>query len=114
LRGNLIRITPVDGLPSDGLATAGLFTTTPTFTIRNETVQVAPPPLSITAAATNMIISWPLVNQPFAVESADSLLGPYSATTNEPAIDDTGSSISIPLAPQAGRFFRLRLASSLE
>jgi hypothetical protein len=107
LRGNLIQITIAREAPVTGFSLATLLTMAPSFTITSETIGVVPPRLNIAAGATNVVLSWSLVNQPFALESADSLLGPFVPITEEPVIDANGSTVTLPLV-SGMRFFRLR------
>jgi len=107
LRGNLIQITITREAPGTGFSLATLLTMTPSFTITSETIGAVPPRLNITAGATNVVLSWSLVNQPFALESAQSLLGPFALITEEPVIDASGSTVTLPLI-SGMRFFRLR------
>jgi len=113
LRGNHIRIEPigpatnVPPLVSFSLGTFGV----PAFTITGERSILAPPPLSITPARDSLEISWPSVNQPFAVESALSLSGPFSAVTNDVQFIDNRLCLTLPVESTGSRFFRLRLST---
>jgi hypothetical protein len=107
LRGNLIQITITREVPVTGFSLATLLTMAPSFTITSETIGVVPPRLNIAASVTNAVLSWSLVNQPFALESAESLLGPFALITEEPVIGASGSTVTLPLV-SGMRFFRLR------
>ena len=112
LRGNHIRIEPigpatnVPPLVSFNLGTFGV----PAFTITGERSVLAPPPLSISPTEDSLELSWPAVNQPFMVESAPSLSGPFSAVTNDVQFVDNKLCLTLPVDSTSSRFFRLRLS----
>jgi hypothetical protein len=113
LRGNHVRVEPigpatnVPPLVSFSLGTFGV----PAFTITGERSVLAPPPLRISPTEDSLELSWPTVNQPFMVESAGSLSGPFSAVTNDVQFIDSKVCITLPVEPASSRFFRLRLST---
>ena len=108
LRGNLIRLAPQTDAIVSSINKVGLQTSHPAFTIRDEQFVPAPPPLSIAQTEASATLRWPLQNQPFALEAAASVEGPFTAVTNEPLVLDNALSLPLPLE-DATRFFRLRL-----
>jgi len=113
LRGNHIRVEPigpatnVPPLVSFSLGAFGV----PAFTITGERSVLAPPPLSISPTEDSLELSWPAVNQPFMVESAFSLSGPFSAVTNDVQFIDNRLCLTLPVEGTGSRFFRLRLST---
>jgi hypothetical protein len=113
LRGNHIRIEPTAHgtnaitITAFSIGTFGV----PAFTITAEAAIVAPPRMSVLTASSNVELAWPVVNQPFILEAASTLSGPFSAVTNDVELIDDKNCLKLPVESAGSRFFRLRLST---
>jgi hypothetical protein len=113
LRGNQIRIEPVGSgtnIPPLVSFSMGTFNV-PAFTITGEQSVLAPPPISVVAARSALELRWPNVNQPFLLEAAPALSGPFSAVTNDVEYIQSTNCLKLPVESAGSRFFRLRLST---
>jgi len=113
LRGNQIRIEPVGpatNVPPLVSFSMGTFNVL-AFTITGEHSALAPPPMTVVAASSALELRWPVVNQPFILESAPALSGPFSAVTNNVEYIESTNCLIFPVESAGSRFFRLRLST---
>lgn len=113
LHGEHIRIEPVGpGTNVPPLVSFSIDTfNVPAFTITGEHSVLAAPPISVVAAKSALELRWPIVNQPFILESAPSLSGPFSAVTNDVEYIESTNCLILPVESAGSRFFRLRLST---
>ena len=113
LRGNHIRIEPVG--PATNVPPLVSFSidtfNVPAFTITGEQSALVPPPMSVVAASSALELRWRIVSQPFILESAPALTGPFSAVTNDVGYIETTNCLVFPVESAGSRFFRLRLST---
>jgi hypothetical protein len=74
-----------------------------------EIIATTSPPLNITNAGTNVLVSWPIAASDFQLQSSTNLLATNSWTTITSGISTNGSVISVLVAQTpSARFFRLK------
>ena len=109
-RGNHFRFAPVAPFLVVGtLSRLSLHTfDVESLTITDERSTPFAPRMNIVSDAQQVVLSWRDNTRLFAVESGESLSGPFTTITNEVEFVDDRNTFAVPVQQSGPRFFRLR------